>query len=99
MAELLLNPCDLRSRLERDPGEGVTEGMKGAIAAVLTLAGNARAPHRRVEHLAYDVVRVEMPPLSFSQDISDAPGRIRTSDPRIRSPPLCPLSYGRMLVA
>ena len=25
----------------------------------------------------------------------DAPGRIRTSDPRIRSPPLCPLSYGR----
>jgi hypothetical protein len=21
--------------------------------------------------------------------------RIRTSDPRIRSPPLCPLSYGR----
>ncbi len=28
----------------------------------------------------------------------DAPGRIRTSDPRIRSPPLCPLSYGRMVV-
>ena len=27
----------------------------------------------------------------------DAPGRIRTSDPRIRSPPLCPLSYGRAL--
>ncbi len=26
----------------------------------------------------------------------DAPGRIRTSDPRIRSPPLCPLSYGRL---
>src|SRR5689334_6450284 len=26
----------------------------------------------------------------------DAPGRIRTSDPRIRSPPLCPLSYGRV---
>ena len=25
-----------------------------------------------------------------------APGRIRTSDPRIRSPPLCPLSYGRV---
>ncbi len=25
----------------------------------------------------------------------DAPGRIRTCDPRIRSPPLCPLSYGR----
>ncbi len=24
-----------------------------------------------------------------------APGRIRTSDPRIRSPPLCPLSYRR----
>ena len=28
----------------------------------------------------------------------DAPGRIRTSDPRIRSPPLCPLSYGRVTV-
>ena len=27
-----------------------------------------------------------------------APGRIRTSDPRIRSPPLCPLSYGRVTV-
>ncbi len=27
----------------------------------------------------------------------DAPGRIRTCDPRIRSPPLCPLSYGRAL--
>src|ERR671930_2091106 len=26
----------------------------------------------------------------------DAPGRIRTCDPRIRSPPLCPLSYGRI---
>jgi hypothetical protein len=25
-----------------------------------------------------------------------APGRIRTCDPRIRSPPLCPLSYGRL---
>ena len=25
----------------------------------------------------------------------EAPGRIRTCDPRIRSPPLCPLSYGR----
>jgi DNA-binding MarR family transcriptional regulator len=25
-----------------------------------------------------------------------APGRIRTCDPRIRSPPLCPLSYGRV---
>ena len=24
-----------------------------------------------------------------------APGRIRTCDPRIRSPPLCPLSYRR----
>ena len=29
-------------------------------------------------------------------DTRDAPGRIRTSDPRIRSPPLCPLSYGRV---
>src|SRR5579862_1452944 len=28
--------------------------------------------------------------------IRSAPGRIRTSDPRIRSPPLCPLSYGRL---
>ncbi len=28
--------------------------------------------------------------------ILGAPGRIRTSDPRIRSPPLCPLSYGRV---
>ena len=27
---------------------------------------------------------------------ANAPGRIRTSDPRIRSPPLCPLSYGRV---
>ena len=27
---------------------------------------------------------------------SGAPGRIRTSGPRIRSPPLCPLSYRRM---
>ncbi len=27
-----------------------------------------------------------------------APGRIRTSDPRIRSPLLCPLSYGRVTV-
>ena len=26
---------------------------------------------------------------------TNAPGRIRTSDPRIRSPLLCPLSYGR----
>jgi hypothetical protein len=26
---------------------------------------------------------------------ANAPGRIRTCDPRIRSPPLCPLSYGR----
>src|SRR6185436_18140311 len=25
----------------------------------------------------------------------DAPGRIRTSDPRLRRPPLCPLSYRR----
>jgi hypothetical protein len=30
------------------------------------------------------------------QEIADAPGRIRTCDPRIRSPPLCPLSYGRV---
>ena len=28
--------------------------------------------------------------------LHSAPGRIRTSDPRIRSPPLCPLSYGRI---
>src|SRR5205085_1344585 len=27
------------------------------------------------------------------QGLRDAPGRIRTSDPRIRSPTLCPLSY------
>ena len=29
---------------------------------------------------------------------ANAPGRIRTSDPRIRSPPLCPLSYRRQPV-
>ena len=29
-------------------------------------------------------------------DFSDAPGRIRTCDPRIRSPPLCPLSYSAL---
>jgi hypothetical protein len=34
----------------------------------------------------------------FARVIYDAPGRIRTSDPRIRSPPLCPLSYGRVTV-
>ena len=28
--------------------------------------------------------------------LRNAPGRIRTSDQRIRSPPLCPLSYGRL---
>ena len=61
MPELLLNPGDLRSRLERDPGERVTEGMKGAIAPVLTFAGNAGPLHRRVQHLTYDVIRVDMP--------------------------------------
>src|SRR5438045_1101291 len=60
MPELLLNPGDLCSRLERDPGERVTKGVKGAIAAVLTLARNAGSPHRRVEHLADDVIRSEM---------------------------------------
>src|SRR5436190_18676109 len=30
------------------------------------------------------------------QGLRSAPGRIRTCDPRIRSPPLCPLSYGRV---
>src|SRR5437868_8575378 len=31
-----------------------------------------------------------------SRNSRGAPGRIRTSDPRIRSPLLCPLSYGRV---
>ena len=35
------------------------------------------------------------PSLPADEPDDHAPGRIRTSDPRIRSPPLCPLSYGR----
>ena len=31
----------------------------------------------------------------FPHEQAHAPGRIRTCDPRIRSPPLCPLSYRR----
>src|ERR1041385_2752048 len=45
--------------------------------------------------------RIEAYVVLYAQDrsvasFSFAPGRIRTSDPRIRSPPLCPLSYGRL---
>jgi len=32
----------------------------------------------------------------FSRTFTSAPGRIRTCDRRIRSPLLCPLSYGRI---
>jgi hypothetical protein len=39
----------------------------------------------------------EANPLSgFCRTFSGAPGRIRTCDRRIRSPLLCPLSYGRI---
>ena len=41
------------------------------------------------------VARLETRPRDV-QAVRSAPGRIRTSDPRIRSPPLCPLSYGRV---
>ena len=34
--------------------------------------------------------------MACEQVLQSAPGRIRTSDPRIRSPLLCPLSYGRV---
>ena len=43
-----------------------------------------------------DLLGLSIPELVALSRISDAPGRIRTSDPRIRSPLLCPLSYGRM---
>src|SRR5437016_14191864 len=36
--------------------------------------------------------------VTSSRRPKNAPGRIRTSDPRIRSPPLCPLSYRRRWV-
>ncbi len=43
--------------------------------------------------------RRDLPVLQFARGSTtirvSAPGRIRTSDPRLRRPPLCPLSYGR----
>src|ERR1043165_7343897 len=53
-----------------------------------------RRPDARVPHALSPSVDTSEP-ISAAAPL-DAPGRIRTSDPRIRSPPLCPLSYGRV---
>ncbi len=50
---------------------------------------------RRQSGLFADGVSV---PAGDSRRINGAPGRIRTCDRRIRSPLLCPLSYGRALL-
>jgi hypothetical protein len=44
----------------------------------------------------HDLFRFRDGKFAFSRSFSSAPGRIRTCDRRIRSPLLCPLSYGRI---
>ncbi len=71
--------------------EDVTILLGGVAAGVLRHALDGELqPERRHRSNRIGAILTEPPESSVS-----APGRIRTSDPRIRSPLLCPLSYRR----
>jgi hypothetical protein len=53
MAELCLNPGELRTAFERDAFERIPEGMEGALTTALPDPRNTRARHRSVQLLQH----------------------------------------------